>query len=368
MRGRPAPRRSCTARLCWRTPASSGRGWKRGCCSPMRSGSPRRRCCGTSGRRSTRPSTSALLARRAAREPLALILGRREFWSLDFAVSPATLIPRADTETLIEAALALFPDRGSVRSILDLGTGTGCLLLAALTEFPAAFGVGVDHGARGGARWRRATRDARAGRTGRRSCVGDWAASLGGPVRSDSVQPPLHRGRRDPHLDARGSRSTSRRTRARRRAGRARRLSPDHSRLADQLSSDGSGGAGTRARGRRHSWPDWRGTRGSPARRGRTSRAFPGRWSCARLASEKTVWHGGDRGVSFRSAGTVASRPIPGALADSVDLSSSGHDRGIGRSPAPTSMDEPSVETPRGAHAPRPSAVGLQQESSDGNE
>jgi release factor glutamine methyltransferase len=85
-----------------------------------------------------------LLARRAAHEPLALIVGHREFWSLDFEVSRATLIPRPDSETLIEAALAAFADRPSPGKIIDLGTGTGCLLLALLTEFPSAFGIGVD--------------------------------------------------------------------------------------------------------------------------------------------------------------------------------------------------------------------------------
>ena len=77
-----------------------------------------------------------LLARRAAREPLALIVGRREFWSMPFRVSPATLIPRPNSETLVEAALAAFANRPPPRRILDLGTGTGCLLLALLKEFP----------------------------------------------------------------------------------------------------------------------------------------------------------------------------------------------------------------------------------------
>ena len=86
----------------------------------------------------------AMVARRAAREPLAFITGRQGFWTLDLEVSPDTLIPRPDSETLIEAALAAFPERDAVRCVLDLGTGTGCLLLAALSEFPTAFGIGVD--------------------------------------------------------------------------------------------------------------------------------------------------------------------------------------------------------------------------------
>jgi release factor glutamine methyltransferase len=85
-----------------------------------------------------------LLARRRAHEPLAYITGAKEFWGLSFAVSPATLIPRPDSETLIEAAVETFPNKSAVKTILDLGTGTGCLLLAALSEFSAAFGIGTD--------------------------------------------------------------------------------------------------------------------------------------------------------------------------------------------------------------------------------
>ena len=84
----------------------------------------------------------AMVDRRAAREPMAYITGRQGFWTLDLAVTPATLIPRADSETLIEAARDAAPDH--VDTILDLGTGSGALLLAALVVFPQAWGVGVD--------------------------------------------------------------------------------------------------------------------------------------------------------------------------------------------------------------------------------
>ena len=86
----------------------------------------------------------ALMVRRLAREPVSRILGRRAFWTLDLTVTPDTLDPRADSETLIEAAVAAFADLDPPRRILDLGTGYGCLLLAALVEFPSASGLGID--------------------------------------------------------------------------------------------------------------------------------------------------------------------------------------------------------------------------------
>ena len=121
----------------------------------------------------------ALLARRAAREPLAFLIGSQEFWTLTLEVSPVTLIPRADSETLIRAALACRPERERVRRILDLGTGTGCLLLAALAEFGQAFGIGVDRVPGAVAL---AARNAAANGFASRSAFlcADWAAPLRG--------------------------------------------------------------------------------------------------------------------------------------------------------------------------------------------
>jgi release factor glutamine methyltransferase len=82
-------------------------------------------------------------ARRAGGEPIAYIVGRREFWTIALDVAPGVLIPRPDSETLIEAAVAHFGDAGPA-TVLDLGTGSGALLLAALDQWPRATGVGVD--------------------------------------------------------------------------------------------------------------------------------------------------------------------------------------------------------------------------------
>jgi release factor glutamine methyltransferase len=86
---------------------------------------------------------AAMVERRAAHEPVAYITGTRGFWTIDVSVGPGVLVPRADSETLIEAAIDHFGAR-SPRTILDLGTGSGALLLAALMEWPEARGIGVD--------------------------------------------------------------------------------------------------------------------------------------------------------------------------------------------------------------------------------
>ena len=92
-------------------------------------------------------SLDAALARRLSGEPVARILGAWEFWGLPIRLTPETLVPRPDTEILVEAALATVPNRDGPLRCLDLGTGSGCILAALLTELPHAFGIGLDRSA-----------------------------------------------------------------------------------------------------------------------------------------------------------------------------------------------------------------------------
>jgi len=85
-----------------------------------------------------------LVDRRAAREPLAYIVGHREFWGLEFEVTPAVLIPRPETELIVEEALSAIPSRDAARLIVDVGTGSGCLAVALAIEFPPAALVATD--------------------------------------------------------------------------------------------------------------------------------------------------------------------------------------------------------------------------------
>ncbi|MDZ4776279.1 MAG: peptide chain release factor N(5)-glutamine methyltransferase [Alphaproteobacteria bacterium] len=130
----------------------------------------------------------ALVARRAAREPVAYILGKKAFYALDFAVGPAVLTPRPDTEMVVEAALAALPGDFPA-DVLDLGVGSGAILLSILSARPEAAGIGVD-----------ASRDALVyaestaaalGLSNRATFVhGDWGAGVTGPFDLIVSNPP----------------------------------------------------------------------------------------------------------------------------------------------------------------------------------
>ncbi len=87
---------------------------------------------------------NSFISRRAGHEPVSRIIGRRDFWKLSFAINEETLDPRPDSETLIETVIRAFSSSDRALRILDLGTGSGCLLLALLSELKNATGTGID--------------------------------------------------------------------------------------------------------------------------------------------------------------------------------------------------------------------------------
>lgn len=130
-----------------------------------------------------------MLRRMIAHEPLSRIIGCREFWGLEFALSTDTLDPRPETETVVEAVLARLADRGKAYRFLDLGTGTGCLLLALLFEFPQANGVGIDI-APGAAETARYNAERLGLGKRARFAVGDWGQAVGAEFDVVTANPP----------------------------------------------------------------------------------------------------------------------------------------------------------------------------------
>ncbi|HEY4293365.1 peptide chain release factor N(5)-glutamine methyltransferase [Luteibacter sp.] len=137
-----------------------------------------------------------LVARRAGGEPVAYILGRRDFWSLSLEVTPATLIPRPETELLVELALERLPRGGSV---LDLGTGSGAIALAIASERPDAEVVAIDASAAALAVARRNAERLGLARVEMRES--DWYESLGDRLFDVIVSNPPYVEAGDPHLD-----------------------------------------------------------------------------------------------------------------------------------------------------------------------
>lgn len=129
---------------------------------------------------------AALLQRRLGHEPVAYLTGTRAFWTVELRVGPGALIPRPDSETLIEAAVAHFGGRAPA-TVLDLGTGPGTLLLAALDQWPQARGLGVDRSDAALA-WARRNAPLAAGRA--HFARGDWAAAVDGRFDLVLANPP----------------------------------------------------------------------------------------------------------------------------------------------------------------------------------
>jgi release factor glutamine methyltransferase len=123
---------------------------------------------------------------------MAYILGEKEFWSLPLAVAPGVLVPRPETETVVEAALGQIRDRTAPLRVLDLGTGSGCLLLALLSELPNASGIGIDASVTA-----HSVAEVNAQRLGlaerARFVVADWGRELSGPFETIVSNPPYVR-------------------------------------------------------------------------------------------------------------------------------------------------------------------------------
>lgn len=138
--------------------------------------------------------------RRLSHEPVARIVGEREFWGLPFRLSPETLVPRPDTETLIATTLALLPDRQAPLAMVDFGTGSGCILVALLHELPRARGLGID---RSLGALRTARLNAHMNGVGDRSLfvASDWAKAVRGPFDLVVSNPPYIASPEIPKLD-----------------------------------------------------------------------------------------------------------------------------------------------------------------------
>lgn len=139
----------------------------------------------------------ALAARRAAGEPVAYLIGRRGFWTLELEVTPATLIPRPETELLVELALERLPRDAAIR-VADLGTGSGAIALAIASERPRAQVVATDASADALAVARRNAQ--RLGIGNVRFVQGDWLAPLAGERFALIVSNPPYIEAADPHL------------------------------------------------------------------------------------------------------------------------------------------------------------------------